>query len=84
MKLLNHGGDIKATGHFLKLNQVSYIGKVLYLIELLVKGLQRNLQTNRAIAKAIVCSPQTVSKPSLTKTIPKEFVEHGKAELMPT
>lgn len=84
MKLLNHGGDIKTTVHFLKLNQVSYTGTALYLIELLVKWLQTNLQTNRAIAKAIVYSPQTVSKPSLTKTIPKEFIEHGKAELMPT
>lgn len=83
MKLLNHGGDIKTTGHFLKLNQVSYTGMALYIIEFLVKGLQRNLQTNRTVVKAIVCSPQTVGKPSLTKTIPKEFTEHGKAELMP-
>ena len=84
MKLLNHGRDIKTTGHFLKLNQVSYTGMALYLIELLVIELQRNLQTNRAVAKVIVCSPQTVSKASLPKTIPKEFVEHEEVELMPT
>lgn len=70
MKLLNHGGDIKTTGHFLKLYQVSYTGMALHLTELLVKGFQRNLQTNRTVVKAIVCSPQTVSKPSLTTTIP--------------
>ena len=74
MQSASNGGNRITSGHLLSPNEVS--STKIQLPSNWVVG-QRSPWESQAVAKIIVCSPQTDSKVPLLKTILMQFIVHG-------